>query len=106
MTRRIRLAWRSRAVAAKAGRAGPASGCVELCHQLAVGCAGGRQLLLGQVEPVAGVDELLLELDDPVLESIDVLWRAEGQAPQPCRDLRRDRGQRCAARMKLASWLC
>ena len=44
--------------------------------------ACGRQLLLGQVKPVVRVEELLLELDDPALQSIDVLWRAEaGLAP-------------------------
>ena len=52
------------------------SGCVELCHQLAVSRACGRQLLLGQVEPVAGVDELLLEFHDSALQYVDVLWRS------------------------------
>ena len=56
--------------------------CVEPGHELAVGGAGGGEVLVTLVEFRAEIGELLLEAGDLVVEGVDVGWRAEpGFAP-------------------------
>ena len=55
---------------------------VELGHELAVGGAGGGEVLVPFLELQAQVDGLLLEMGDLLAEGVDVGWRAEpGFAP-------------------------
>ena len=55
---------------------------VELGHELAVGCAGGGEVLVAFLELEAQVDGLLFEVGDLWLRAIDVGGDAEpGLAP-------------------------
>ena len=73
------------------GRCGASTGCgvssvscrgVELGHELAVGGAGGGEVLVAFFELEAQVDGLLLEMGDLLVEGVDVGGRAEpGFAP-------------------------
>jgi hypothetical protein len=60
----------------------PARAAVELGDHLAVGVAGGVEFFAAFLELAAEVDDFLLQLGDPPLELVDVLWGAEpGLAP-------------------------